>query len=90
MIEQCIHSLFETQVALNPEAIALISEQGQLTYQELNTKANQLAHYLQTLGVAAETLVGICVDRSLEMIIGLLGILKAGGVATGQDFPESC
>ena len=85
MIEQCIHSLFETQVVQTPEAIALISEQGQLTYQELNSKANQLARYLQTLGVGAETLVGICVDRSLEMIIGLLGILKAGGAYVPLD-----
>lgn len=85
MIKKCIHQLFETQVVQTPDAIAVVSEQGQLSYQELNSKANQLAHYLQSLGVGAESLVGICVDRSLEMIIGLLGILKAGGAYVPLD-----
>ncbi|QLE49536.1 amino acid adenylation domain-containing protein [Nostoc sp. C057] len=75
----CIHQLFEAQVERTPNAIAVVFADQQLTYQELNTRANQLAHHLQTLGVGKETLVGICVERSLEMIIGLLGILKAGG-----------
>jgi len=85
MFNQCTHQLFEIQVERTPEAVAVLSEQGQLTYEELNTKANQLAHYLRTLGVKSETLVGLCVDRSLEMIIGLLGILKAGGAYVPLD-----
>ena len=76
---QCLHELFEAQVTETPERIAVVWGEKQLTYQELNTKANQLACHLQSLGVQPETPVGICVDRSLDMIIGLLGILKAGG-----------
>jgi len=75
----CIHQLFEAQVERTPNAIAVVFEDQQLTYRELNTKANQLAHHLQKLGVGPEVLVGICVERSLEMLVGLLGILKAGG-----------
>ncbi|OUL20265.1 non-ribosomal peptide synthetase [Nostoc sp. 106C] len=77
--DKCIHELFAQQVELTPNAVALVFADQQLTYQELNQKANQLAHYLQSLGVGAEVLVGICVERSVLMIIGLLGILKAGG-----------
>jgi len=77
--DKCLHQLFEAQVERTPNAIAVVFEDQQLTYRELNTKANQLAHHLQKLGVGAEVLVGICVERSLEMVIGLLGILKAGG-----------
>ncbi|MEK8020609.1 MAG: amino acid adenylation domain-containing protein [Candidatus Parabeggiatoa sp.] len=83
--DHCIHQLFEAQVEKSPDAIAVVFENQQLTYGELNTKANQLAHYLQTLGVKAEVLVGICVERSLEMVIGLLGILKAGGAYVPLD-----
>ena len=72
-------SLFEAQVERTPEAIALQSRESRLTYRELNSRANQLAHYLRQLGVGSEKLVGICVERSLEMVIGLLGIFKAGG-----------
>lgn len=81
----CIHQLFEAQVEQTPDAIAVIFKDRQLTYRELNTKANQLAHHLQALGVKAETLVGICVERSLEMVVGLLGILKAGGAYVPID-----
>jgi amino acid adenylation domain-containing protein len=81
----CIHHLFERQVEQTPEAIALIFEEKQLSYRELNSRANQVAHYLILLEVKAETLVGICVERSLEMIIGLLGILKAGGAYVPLD-----
>ncbi|HIE01628.1 MAG TPA: amino acid adenylation domain-containing protein [Thiotrichaceae bacterium] len=81
----CIHHLFERQVEQTPEEIALVFEGEQLSYRELNSRANQLAHYLMILGVKAETLVGICVERSLEMIIGLLGILKAGGAYVPLD-----
>ncbi len=82
---KCIHQLFEKQVELTPDAVAVIFEQEQITYRELNVRANQLAHYLQTLGVKPEVLVGICAERSLEMIIGLLGILKAGGAYVPLD-----
>jgi amino acid adenylation domain-containing protein len=83
--DKCIHQLFEQQVKLTPNAIAVVYEEQQLTYQELNARANQLAHYLQNLDVKPETLVGICVDRSVEMVVGLLGILKAGGAYVPLD-----
>ena len=83
----CIHELFEQQVERNPDAVAVAFEEQQLTYHELNCRANQLAHYLQSLGVGADVLVGICVERSWEMIVGLLGILKAGGAYVPLD-PE--
>ncbi|WP_340621266.1 amino acid adenylation domain-containing protein [Xenorhabdus siamensis] len=75
----CVHELFEQQAAKTPEAVAVVFEDITLTYQSLNAKANQLAHCLQELGVQAGTRVGICLERSVEMIVGLLGILKAGG-----------
>lgn len=75
---QCIHQLFEEQVEQTPDAIAIVFAEEQLTYRQLNHKANQLAHYLQKLGVKSESLIGICVERSLELIVGILGILKAG------------
>lgn len=74
-----IHQHFEALVEQTPDAVAVVFEDQQLTYRELNKQANKLAHYLQSLGVEAEVLVGICVERSLEMVVGLLGILKAGG-----------
>ncbi len=83
--DKCIHQLFEEQVELTPDAVAVVFEGEQLTYRELNAKANQLAHYLRSLGVKPEVLVGICVERSLEMIVGLLGILKAGGAYVPID-----
>ena len=82
---RCIHELFEEQAARSPEAIALVFEEQQLSYRELNQKANQLARYLKELGVGPEVLVGVCVERSLEMIVGLLGILKAGGAYLPLD-----
>jgi amino acid adenylation domain-containing protein len=86
---KCIHQLFEEQVERTPDAVAVVFEGQQLTYNELNCRANQLAHYLQSLGVKPDTLVGICVERSLEMIVGLLGILKASGayVPLDPDYP---
>jgi amino acid adenylation domain-containing protein len=84
---KCIHQLFEEQVERTPDAVAVVFEGQQLTYNELNCRANQLAHYLQSLGVKPDELVGICVERSLEMIVGLLGILKAGGAYLPLD-PE--
>ncbi|WP_158517254.1 non-ribosomal peptide synthetase [Moorena producens] len=88
--DQCIHQLFEAQVKKTPNAIAVVYESQTLTYQELNQRANQLAHYLESLGVTTETLVGICIERSLDMIVGLLGILKAGGayVPLDPDYPQ--
>lgn len=76
---QCIHHLFEQQVERTPDNIAVVFEDQQLTYAELNTRANKLAHYLQKLGVGPDVLVGICLERSLEIVIAMLGILKAGG-----------
>jgi amino acid adenylation domain-containing protein len=86
-VDQCIHQLFEQQVRRTPDAVAVVFENQQLTYHELNCRANQLAHYLQSLGVGADVLVGICVERSWEMIVGLLGILKVGGAYVPLD-PE--
>jgi natural product biosynthesis luciferase-like monooxygenase protein len=82
----CLHQLFEQQAANHPDAIALVFEQTQLTYGELNCKANRLAHYLvEQKQLKPDTLVGICVERSIEMMIGLLGILKAGGAYVPMD-----
>jgi non-ribosomal peptide synthetase component F len=75
----CLHHWFEAQAQLTPNNIALVFEDRQLTYAELNIKANQLAHYLQRLGVKPEIIVALHLERSPELIIGLLGILKAGG-----------
>lgn len=81
----CIHQLFEAQVKRTPDAIAVVFEAEQLTYRELNRRANQLAHHLQALGVGPEVLVALCMERSLEMVIGLSGILKAGGAYVPLD-----
>ena len=83
--DKAIHQLFEEQVERSPDAVAVVFEEKQLTYRELNARANQLAHYLQTLGVGPEELVGICVERSLDLVVGLLGILKAGGAYVPLD-----
>uniref|UniRef100_UPI001B0299C3 AMP-binding protein n=1 Tax=Aetokthonos hydrillicola TaxID=1550245 RepID=UPI001B0299C3 len=81
----CIHQLVEFQVSQTPDAVAAIFQNQQLTYKELNQKANQLAHYLRILGVKPETLVGVCVERSLLMLIALLAIMKAGGAYIPLD-----
>ncbi len=83
--DKCVHQLFEEQVERAPDAVALVFEGEQLTYRELNRRANQLAHYLQSLGVGPEVLVGLCVGRSFEMIVGILGVLKAGGAYVPLD-----
>lgn len=83
--EQCIHQLFEAQVARTPDAIAVIYADAHLTYRALHRRANQVAHYLQRLGVGPEVLVGLCMERSLEMVVGLLGILKAGAAYVPLD-----
>jgi amino acid adenylation domain-containing protein len=81
----CLHRLIETQAEQTPDAVALVFEAKQLTYRELNSRANQLAHYLQQLGVVPDSLVGVYVERSLEMVISLLGVLKAGGAYVPLD-----
>ncbi len=83
--DRCIHQLFEEQVESTPEAVALVFDDEQLTYAELNARANQLAHYLISLGVGPDVLVGICLERSPELIVGLLAILKAGGAYVPLD-----
>ncbi|MEG5094021.1 amino acid adenylation domain-containing protein [Microcoleus sp. B13-B4] len=87
---KCIHQFFEEQVERTPDAVAVVYANQHLTYRELNCRANQLAHYLRSLGVGADVLVGICVERSLLMIVGLLGILKAGGayVPLDPEYPQ--
>ncbi|MBR8837459.1 MAG: amino acid adenylation domain-containing protein [Stigonema ocellatum SAG 48.90 = DSM 106950] len=81
-----VHQLFENQVEKTPDAVAVVFKDSlHLTYRDLNIRANQLAHYLQSLNVGPDVLVGICVERSLEMVIGLLGILKAGGAYVPLD-----
>lgn len=82
---ECIHKLFEAQVELTPDAVAVEQDGQRLTYSELSDRSNKIAHSLQSLGVKPETLVGICVKRSLDMIAGLLGILKAGGAYVPLD-----
>jgi amino acid adenylation domain-containing protein len=81
----CLHELFEGQAERSADAVAVVCEGRQLSYRELNQRANQLAHYLLGLGVGPESLVGICVERSLEMIIAILGVLKAGGAYVPLD-----
>ncbi|WP_157783174.1 amino acid adenylation domain-containing protein, partial [Pseudomonas syringae] len=88
--EHCLHSLIEAQVLATPDAPALIFAAEQLSYAQLNARANQLAHRLREAGVGPDVLVGICVERSLELVIGLLAIIKAGGayVPLDPDYPE--
>lgn len=81
----CIHQIFERQVAITPDAIALVFKGKELTYRDLNGRANQLAHYLQRLGVKPDSLVGICVERSEDMIVALLGVLKSGAAYVPID-----
>src|SRR5258707_11719719 len=83
--EKCFYQLFEEQVEKNPDSVAVIFERQKLTYRELNEQANQLAHHLQHMGVGPEILVGIYLERSLEMVVGLLGVLKAGGAYIPLD-----
>jgi amino acid adenylation domain-containing protein len=83
--DECVHELFEAQAERTPEAVAVVFEEQQLTYGQLNSRANQLGHYLRKRGVGPEVIVGLCVERSLEMVVGLLGILKAGGAYVPLD-----
>lgn len=83
--DECLHELVERQVERTPDAVALVYQDQELTYGELNRRANQLAHFLRELGVGPDVLVGICAERSLEMVIGLLAVLKAGGAYVPLD-----
>ncbi len=83
--DKCVHQLFEEQVERTPDAVAVVFEERSLTYRELNDRANQLGHHLRSLGVGPEVLVGLCVERSLDMVVALLGILKAGGAYVPLD-----
>ncbi|HBZ82358.1 non-ribosomal peptide synthase/polyketide synthase [Brevibacillus parabrevis] len=83
--EQTVHELVAAMAEKMPEQLAVVSAEGSLTYAQLDAKANQLANYLQQQGITPETLVGICVERSSEMIVGQLGILKAGGAFVPMD-----
>src|SRR5262249_45917120 len=76
--DKCLHELFEAQAERSPDSVAVVFNDSQLSYRELNSKANRLAHYLRGQGVGADTLVGLCVERSQTMVVGILGILKAG------------
>jgi non-ribosomal peptide synthetase component F len=81
----CVHQLIEAQARRAPEVVAVICRNRQLTYAELNARANQVASHLSKLGVGPDTVVGLCVDRSLQMLVGLLGILKSGGAYLPLD-----
>jgi amino acid adenylation domain-containing protein len=83
--DRMLYELIEQQVKRAPDAVAAVFEDRRLTYRQLNDRANQLAHHLHNLGVGPNILVGICVERSLEMLVGLLGILKAGGAYVPLD-----
>ncbi|MDL2144279.1 AMP-binding protein, partial [Flavobacterium tructae] len=86
-LDKTIVDLFEEQVKQTPTAIAVVYEDEKLTYKELDQRSNQLGHYLREQGVKPDALVGICLERSLEMLIGILGILKSGGAYVPID-PE--
>ena len=83
--QRCAHELFEEQAERTPQAVAVETGDERLTYAELNARANRLAHYLRARGVGSEVLVGLCVERSFELVVGLLAIWKAGGVYVPLD-----
>ncbi|HYR07693.1 MAG TPA: condensation domain-containing protein, partial [Longimicrobium sp.] len=83
--DRCIHELFEAQAARTPDAVAVVHETDALTYRALNERANRLAHYLVRLGAGAETRVGVCLERGVEMVVSLLAVLKAGGAYVPLD-----
>ncbi|WOX28820.1 non-ribosomal peptide synthetase [Pseudoalteromonas maricaloris] len=89
--EACIHELFERSAKAHPQETALITKAGKLSYDQLNRRANQLARYLKQQGVKPDTLVGLCVERSVDMVVGILGILKAGGAYVPLDpaYPQA-
>src|SRR5262245_16631636 len=83
--ESSIHQLFERQTARTPDAVAVQFGAEQMSYQELNMRSNQLAHYLRRLGAAEGMLVGVCMERSMEMVVGMLGALKTGAAYLPLD-----
>ena len=83
--ERCLHELLEAEAQQRPQAIAVEFEGRRLSYAELDARSNQLAHLLRKRGVGADRLVGVCMERSLEMVVALLGILKAGGAYVPLD-----
>jgi amino acid adenylation domain-containing protein len=83
--DECVHHVFEDKAVKTPDAPAIIFEDQQLTYSELNRRANQLAHCLRKLGIGPENKIGLCVERSIEMAVGMLGILKAGAAYVPMD-----
>ncbi|HSO00824.1 MAG TPA: amino acid adenylation domain-containing protein, partial [Candidatus Nanopelagicales bacterium] len=83
--QQCVHELFEAQAATTPEALAVIAGEERLTYAALDARANQLAHYLGALGVGPEVTVGLCLERSTQLLVAVLGVLKAGGAYVPVD-----
>ena len=87
---KCIHELFEEQAERNPDGVALLFDNQALTYRELNSRANRLAHYLRELAVGPEPVIGLCMERSLELVVALLSILKAGGayVPLNPKYPK--
>ncbi|MCX7092177.1 MAG: amino acid adenylation domain-containing protein, partial [Methylobacter sp.] len=87
--DQCVHEFFEAQAEKTPDAVALVFGEKSISYRELNSLANQTARHLQSMGVGPEVLVGVCMERSIEMIVGMLGILKAGGayLPLDPDYP---
>jgi amino acid adenylation domain-containing protein len=88
---QCLHQWFEAQVEKTPDAVAVIGDNKSLSYRDLNTRSNQLAHQLRAMGVAPDVCVGIYMERALEMVVGLLGILKAGGafLPLAPEYPDA-
>lgn len=89
--DKCVHELFEEQAEKSPDAVAVVFEDREFTYRELNQRANRLARYLRKRGVGPETVVGVCMERSLEMVVGVLAILKAGGAYLPLDpaYPQA-
>ena len=87
--ERCVHELFAEQVVRTPSVVALVYEEDKLTYRELDRRSNQVANHLCSLGVGPEVIVGLCLERSVEMVVGMLGILKAGGayLPLDPDYP---
>jgi amino acid adenylation domain-containing protein len=85
LIDGCVHELFEAQVARSPEATAVSDRDGSLSYRQLHERANQLAHVLRAAGVDVETIVGVCCERSVDLIVAVLGVLKAGGAYVPLD-----
>ncbi|OQA03893.1 MAG: Polyketide synthase PksN [Bacteroidetes bacterium ADurb.Bin397] len=84
-LDKCLAQLFEEQCALTPQSIAVIHQEEQLTYEELNVRSNQIANWLLLNGVKSNQLIGLCAERSIDLVTGVLGILKAGGAYVPFD-----